>query len=599
MCGIHLLVQKSSNRSENLGAMGRMVQSLRHRGPDGFDHLHLDWGDEQVWIGHNLLAISGNKDESRQPMISEDGYCGIVFNGQIYNYEDLRIQLKSQGFVVNNSSDTAVLLAWIQIHGRKGLRKLEGMYAFVFWDSSKKLLIIHRDGYGIKPLFLARNRHSLAVSSEPEALFASGVFQFSIDYKSVYFYLKYKFIPPHSSPWTGLKVLLPGEVIEYWEGKPMHFQVHSEKVHSKELSGFEALHKGFSAVIPANEPVGLLFSGGLDSTLILNWCLQNGISVKLFSLRFLGFENQKFEDQESARFLAEKFGIEIEWVDVVPDDFRNLLSFPGGKMPLIADSAWWLTDLLSKRARQLGVRILLSGAGADEWFGGYRRHWYYYKWQKINSFVPDRWQLSILKKLKIGRLSGLNEKNIDVGGLIWDAAVSSQLTGFIREKPSLPHAHPQKNTSSLDKALHWDQTEYLPNDVLAITDFATMANGVEGRFPFLHPAITNWAESFSAEERLQEGRKHILFQFLNPELQEYFRKKKKRGFGVPMEAFLKSEYGNNWINTHVFENQGLFSPWFEESSWKKFKNSWTAEKMAQEGFSLAWLSKWIQNQKSK
>lgn len=596
MCGIHLIVQKSKAGDENSGPILRMIESLEHRGPDGSGNLHLNWGDEQVWIGHNLLAISADVKNARQPLVSEDGITGIVFNGQIYNHSELRNLLEKDGIFVKNPSDTAVLLAWIQVHGRKGLRKLEGMYAFVFWDSLKKLLIIHRDGYGIKPLFLARTRHTMAVSSEPYALFASGLFQFSIDKKAISYYLKYKFIPPNYSPWTGLKLIPPGEVIEYWEGKPMHFQVHSERLHPKGISGRQALDKGFSAVIPANEPIGLLFSGGLDSTLILTWCLQNGISIKPFSIRFQGFGNQHFDDQESARYLAEKLGVEVEWVDVGMEDLANLLSFPNGKLPIVADSAWWLTNLLAQRAKEFGIRILLSGAGADEWFGGYRRHWYYHQWQKINPYFPDRWQRPILQKLKMGNPLDKSGHSQRVSELVWDAAVSSRLSGFLKNQPSLYHTHQQKSNSALQESLHWDQREYLPNDVLAVSDFATMAHGIEGRFPYLHPSITNWAESFSAEERMEGGRKHLLLQFLSPDLNEYFRKKKKHGFGVPMEALLKSQIGKSWMNEQVLSQKEFFSNWFTEESWQEFLSKWSPEKMAQEGFALGWLSKWMERQ---
>lgn len=595
MCGIHLIVQKGGFEKPDSGPIHRMVQSLKHRGPDGMDVIHLDWGEEQIWLGHNLLAISAEKEESRQPMVSNDGSCGIVFNGQVYNQMELRARLKEDG-IVCGPSDSAVLLSWIQKHGRKGLRKLVGMFAFVFWDSEKRLLIIHRDGYGIKPLFLARNRHFFAISSEPKALFSSGLFSFSVDYRAIAYYLKYKFIPPPFSYWVGIKPLFPGEVIEYWEGKPMHFQIHFESTNQDVLPPQKALDTAFSSIIPTNEPVGLMFSGGLDSTLILSWCLRNNIQVKPYSIRFLWPENQTFHDQNSAEMLAKKFGVDIEWVDLDQEKMKELLAFPAADLPLIADSAWWLTWLISERAKSQGIRILLSGAGADEWFGGYRRHWFYYQWQKLNQFIPGRWQLSLLKKLQLTNPLNHKDKSPQLSDLVWDAGVSSRLTGYIKSPPILPHEQNTKSMSDLQAGLIWDQTEYLPNDVLALTDFATMAHGIEGRFPFLHPALTVWAESHSAEQRLEDGRKHLLFQFLDSELQTFFKKRKKQGFGVPMQALFESEFGAKFLKENISNQQKLFEPWFDSTKWSEFIQNWKPGKMPQESFALAWLAQWLTKQ---
>lgn len=569
------------------------MESMSHRGPDGTGMIHLDWEDEQIWLGHNLLAISASMDEARQPYCSSDGDCGIVFNGQIFNHQELRAQLLEDGIKVASSSDTAVLLAWIQKHGRRGLRKLVGMFAFVFWNSEKRLLIIHRDGYGIKPLYIARNRQYLAVSSEPTALIASGLFSISIDNRFVSYYLKYKFISPHGSPWHGIKPLFPGEVIEYWEGKPMHFEVHFEK-HAVLMESLKlALEESFKAVIPQREPFGLLFSGGLDSTLILDWCLKNNLPVKPYCIRFPGQQKRKGADEEAAEWVGQKLGIQVVWVDVHQQDLIEMAEFIKGNQPLVADSAWWLTWLIARRARKDGIRILLSGAGADEWFGGYRRHWFFYQWQKVNPFIPDRWQQSVLKKLALPKPP--NQKEIPISQLVWEAAVSNQLSPFLDPSPSLPHPVNHHSGSPLESALAWDQSEYLPNDILTITDLATMAHGIEGRFPFLHPNLTHFADAIPAEKRMENGRKHLLLQLLEPELKSYLKGRKKQGFGIPMTIFLQTEPGKNWINQKVIKNKQAFLPWFSEESWTRFLHQANPEKYPQELFALGWLAQWLES----
>lgn len=594
MCGIHLIIQKSGENEIGSAAIQKMVKALEHRGPDGYGILHLDWGDEQIFLGHNLLAINADPAISRQPFLHPDGQSGIIFNGQIFNHSILRAQLLLDGIEVPNPTDTAILLAWLRFYGRKGLRSLVGMYAFVFWDSIKQLLIIHRDGYGIKPLFTARNRHFFLASSEPSALLAAGLIPFSIDHRSIAQYLKYKFIAAPASPWFGIKPLAPGEVIEYWEGKPMHFQVNQFPTQQVDGELEKAMDKAFAEVIPANEPFGLMFSGGLDSSLILQWCLKRKLPVQPYAIRFLWPENQLFSDQESAREISEKWGIEVRWVDIVKNDFEEFTTFLKGNQPLVADSAWWLTDRIARQAKQDGLRILLSGAGADEWFAGYRRHWYFFQWTRFQGIFPERLQAAVLAKLK--RKSNEETKEVSLPQAVWEAGVSNKLSPFLQFSPSLPNPE-NFSEEPLNAALRWDQKQYLPNDILAITDLATMAHGLEGRFPFLHPALTQWADTQTAIARIQGGRKHFLLDLLDESFKTHFRKRKKQGFGIPMGTFLESDAGQNWLDQQVWGNDGIWKPWFDAKDWQYWKATFSAKKHPQEAFALAWLASWLKDKK--
>lgn len=597
MCGIHLIIQKSGENEIGRAAISRMVKALEHRGPDGKGVIHLDWGEEQIFLGHNLLAIHASPSDSHQPMVYPDGQSGIIFNGQIYNHSELRKQLADDGIEVANPTDTAVLLAWLRFYGRKGLRKLVGMFAFVFWDSTRQLLIIHRDGYGIKPLFTARNRHFFLASSEPAALFAAGLIPFSIDHRSLAQYLKYKFIAAPASPWFGIKSLSPGEVIEYWEGKPMHFQVRQLSPQAMDYSLERALDMAFLNVIPRNEPFGLMFSGGLDSSLILHWCLKNKLQVQPYSIRFLWPENQPFYDQESAKEIAGKWGVQVRWIDIGKDDFQGLSDFLKGNQPIVADSAWWLTDKIARQAKKDGLRILLSGAGADEWFAGYRRHGYFYQWTRFQGFFPQRLQAAVLAKLK--RNSTADAKEIPLPQAVWEAGVSNKLSPILQYSPSLPLHEDFSDHAPLHAALRWDQDQYLPNDILAITDLATMAHGIEGRFPFLHPAITQWADAQSPIDRIEAGRKHFLLELFDEPWKTYFRKRKKLGFGIPMAAFLESEAGTIWLNEFVWSREALWKPWFNSRDWQHWRANFSAKKFPQEAFTLAWLSHWLDQNKNQ
>jgi asparagine synthase (glutamine-hydrolysing) len=590
MCGIHLIIQKSGNPESAGEALKRMLNASAHRGPDGQATLHLDWGAEQIWLGHNLLAITDNPENASQPMVSTEGQTGLIFNGQIYNHHELRTILSEKGYEFKTRSDTETLLCWIREFGRKGLRKLRGMYAFVFWDSRKQLLIIHRDNYGIKPLYFARNRHYAAYSSEPEALFASGLFHFSFDFEAISRFFRLKFIPAPLTPWHGLKTMMPGETVEYWEQKPLHFLLKREKQELSFPSLASALHAGINEVIPSGEKIGLMLSGGIDSTLILKHCLEQDVSFQAFSIR-LGFGNaEDMADQNAVEELCKKLDIPVHWVDADEKDCAFFLQNPGRNVPFVADSAWYLSSEIAKSARKNNLKILLSGAGADEWFAGYRRHWFFFQWLRFHHFIPNSIQRFLSGKA--GKFSLLPRAIKEINGPeIWELATSSGLAALL---PGISSGRISGfDVHQFEDALRWDQNQYLPNDILAITDLATMAHGVEGRFPFLHGFVTDYAESIPAEERIKKGRKWLLKKELIPFTGHDFVNRKKRGFGLPIGLWLEKEKSREWIS-QIAEDK-IWSEFFEKEKWENGKSELLKNpgKWAQEWLILIRAHQWM------
>lgn len=596
MCGISVIIAKTSEFLPEKQALERMMAALSHRGPDGSGMVSLDWGEEKIWLGHNLLAISEVKEKAGQPFISMDGVCGIVFNGQIFNHKTLRSELESLGHKFVTESDTETLLVWLRQFGRKGLRRLVGMYAFTYWDSDRQLLIIHRDGYGVKPLYYARNRHFMVFSSEPAGIFASGIFSAVPDSSSIGYYLKYKFIPQSKSPWQGIKQVLPGEAIEYWESKPLHYQVLFEP--SKVKSSLsEAIHHAFREVIPSKEKVGLMLSGGIDSSLILKWCLDNQFEVVLFSIRYQ-FETSLSADQKAVEYLEKLLGIQVTWIDVEWSEVSNLWQPSGLNEPLIADSARFLTRKIAEVARDSGIRILLSGAGADEWFAGYRRHWFFHQWNQYQHFVPELLREKLIQTFRIGKLKWMEMPEGGSPADVWDASVASRLGTVLLNRVQLPFSASHEDQSVLSKALAWDQKHYLVQDILTLTDQATMAFGVEGRFPFLHPAVTGFAESVSAEDRLAKGRKWMLKNEVEKWAGKEFVNRRKLGFGLPYGQYLSSPEGQMLLNdTFYFLREKLPGFW-KENEWSRFQTEAKAkpDDFSQETLALICLSGWLKNQ---
>jgi len=570
-----------------------MVDAQAHRGPDGSGIHQLVWSEEEIWLGHNLLSITGSTELSRQPMLSADGRCGIVFNGQIYNAAFLRSQLLLEGDVFAGDSDTEVLLAWIRRYGRRGLKQLEGMYAFVFWDNAKELLLIHRDGYGIKPLFYARNRHYLLCASEPAGLFAANLISFQPDISALPYFLNYKFIPSPRTAWQEMHSLQPGECMEYWQSKPMQFRIPAHP--EARFGGFrQAMDEAFSAVIPANKPFGLALSGGIDSGLILKWCLQRNIKPVLFSIRFPE-DSPGYADTSAVMKMAAAFQLTIHWIENTEADFDEITSCQNPWEALVADSALVLSRKIARAARAQGLKILLSGAGADEWFGGYRRHAFFRQWLQLEGSIPEELQRWAISAVRPGKLRWMQWDFGNTEGL-WQSAVSSCLNASIQEISAIPL--PKGTGSLLENMLRWDQQHYLPQDILWITDLAGMAEGIEARFPFLHPAITEFADSIPLEERMGGGRKEMLKEEFRRFFGNELTDRKKQGFGISRPEFLQSEAMQNRLMQWLDELERQLPPdfWHNEN-WNRFKKEALKKpgKFLQEWMSLGRLNSWLKS----
>lgn len=591
MCGISLIIQKNPDQQNQEERLHGMVAAQAHRGPDGSGVWIEDWSQERVLAGHNLLAISEVAQKSAQPFLSEDGECGLVFNGQIYNHIQLREELVAEGESFQSQSDTETLLKWIRRKGRRGLSRLEGMYAFAFWDSSKELLIVHRDPFGIKPLYMARSRNFLAFSSEPKGLLASRLLPFEPNKIALPAMLRYKWIPAPLSAWQGMIQLKPGEVIEYWEGKPMHYQVPVPTLAVNSSIGLEeAMNQAFDAVIPSNETFALSLSGGVDSSLLLEWCLRNKKPVRVYAIRY-SFENQLNADQEAVSLLARRLGFPVRWVDVSESDVEQVAGFFTGKENPVADTAWLLTSAIAKAVREDGLRIVLSGAGADEWFAGYRRHRFFEKAARWLNFLPTSFSQRVGSGSLPGKWKWLYLHSAKPKA-IWNALICSKTKGLLPDScPELPF-----QVNSLEEALSWDQQHYLPGDILAMTDAATLAWGVEGRFPFLHPALIQFAERIPAEQRLGQTGKVQLKNLLDQRLGFSFSQRKKQGFGLPLGSWLKSHPNQLQQAIQFLQAEEILLTTELAQNWVKEALS-KPEEFTQELLAICWLADWLKASK--
>lgn len=593
MCGIHIIILKNKElESKAETAIDFIVRHSAHRGPDGSALLRLNWTSETIWIGHNLLAITEQAERARQPIQSPDGKYGLVFNGYIYNHEELRYELQRQGVEFSTRSDSEVLFHWLRLFGKRGIAQLRGMFAFAFWNQEKEFLLIHRDGFGIKPLWYIRNRHFLAFSSSAAALRESGLQASPLNESVLKQIIQFKYAPCPASYAQGVNSVLPGETIVYFEGKPLH---HSGEKRTYAALGIgslkEALQRGFSEVIPVKTPVGLMLSGGVDSTLILSYCLDLGIAVEPFSIRFQYGFKEDLADQQAVEYLADLFQININWVDVGLDDMPAAFHFVVPSAPLILDGAWYLTDKIAQSVKERDIRVLLSGAGADEWFAGYRRHSFFFKWLHVQRFLPKALQKALVEKLAQKKIFTPSIGKVQASSM-WEALCSQSLTALLGQASHGPMA----SVKTFSQALKNDQTQYLVQDVLTMTDLATMAHGIEGRFPFLHPFITSFAESMAAEEHIRYGRKHWLKKELPPSLKSHFLHRPKRGFGLPWKYWFTTAAGKDAAQELLADFPKVEI--FKQDLWESFRKQAgkSPEKYDQELVALSWLRNWLKQE---
>lgn len=595
MCGISLIIRKNKDANHPEDAIRRMAEAQAHRGPDGSGFHYLNWESEEIWLGHNLLSLSADPELSQQPMLSEDGTCGIVYNGELYNASDLKWKLQQEGVNFRGNSDTEVLLNWLKKQGRDGLKDLEGMYAFAFWDSRNKVLIIHRDAYGIKPLYYSRNRNYLLFASEPAGLFAAGIMDYPPERNSLPYYLNYKFIPAPHTAWQGIQQLLPGECMEYGQSGELRFMI-SGLTQTIPTGLRSAMDEAFSSVIPKNRPFGIALSGGIDSGLILSWCLKSGYRPEIFSIRFPK-GSSTHPDTSAVEEMASRFGLKVHWAECGTDIFREITSCEKPWEVPVADSAFVLTRKLAAEANKMGIRILLSGAGADEYFGGYRRHAFFRKWNPVLQLFPEEIWKGLFKVFRPGKIAWMNPAPKDAEGL-WHTAVSGKLNSSLADLKFLDI--PETKNSLLENMLQWDRRYYLPNDVLCISDLAGMAEGIEMRFPFLHPAMTSFADAMEAEQLMGSGRKEILRDEFRKDFGQALADRKKQGFGIPGDSLFNSETDRNQLQNWLDQMEKDAKVSFDQDAWQKFRKEALAKplKFLPEWIAIGRYCNWlIQNQK--
>lgn len=569
--------------------LNTMRDTLTHRGPDEKGAIEID----SIGLAHRRLSIIDLSPTGHQPMQSKDGCVSIVFNGEIYNYRELRNEfLKDCTF--EGSSDTEVLVHLYLKFGESFLEKIRGMFAIALYDRNKRRLILARDHLGKKPLYWSKNGATLIFGSELKALRAHPMCPSAISRVSVAQYLIYEYIPAPATIYEDVYKLSPGTYLTYDGSEITHKTFSSIGVnhtsYSRDLQHaqndlFHLLQASVEKRMVADVPVGVFLSGGLDSSTVAFFAQRmKQERVKTFSI---GFTDASFDESSYARKVATSLGTDHYERIVGPKDLCALIEqLPRVIDEPMADSSIIPTLLLSEFARS-EVKVALGGDGADELFWGYETFfahrvggWY----EKIPSSVQgllctvanrlpvSHTYMSLdfkIKKFLSGFETSRARRNTYWLSAFTPKELSSILTYEINESTLL------KSTDELYRTdiNFWDSLQldylkgYLAEGILTKVDRASMAYGLEVRAPFLDLDLVNFAISLDKKHKFHGcSGKYILKQVMKEYLPNWVIKRPKKGFGIPIGSWIKDELrdlftekilNGGLVQSGLFKREGL------------------------------------------
>lgn len=530
MCGICGELRLKPGRVEQ-DKIRRMLGPLRARGPDDEGIYSAD----QVALGHRRLAIIDLSAAAQQPMLNEDQTLAIVFNGTIYNYPQLRQQLIQLGYQFKSSGDTEVILHAYQHWGAQCVQHLIGMFAFAIWDVRIQKLFIARDRLGIKPLYYSQTADSFLFASNTQALLATGAIDTSIDAQALqHQFTLHAVVPAPRTLLQGIRKLPPGhfmwvdeqgagEAQRYWQLSAVrsHQYTPEEWQHVIKTSLQTAVERRLEI---ADVPVGVLLSGGLDSSLLVGLLAEKYGQVKTYSV---GFEDQpeerghefEFSDAVVAKFATDhqRFHIANDQVLArLPEAIRHMPE------PMVAQDAVAFY-LLSEQVSQ-DIKVVQSGQGADELFGGY---FWYPQMQAAEGTALQRFAPFYFDR-------DFNEYARSVDRRYVQQDYTSELV-----EQALTGCHAD---SHIDAVLHFDVTTLIVDDPVKRVDSMTMAWGLEARVPFLDHELVELAMAMPAHMKLASGGKHVLKEISRGLLPDSVIDRPKGYFPMPALKYVRGEF---------------------------------------------------------
>lgn len=583
MCGI-LGYFTASEQLQRLETLGRSaLQVLQHRGPDA---CHT-YQNGPVWLGHRRLSIIDTTESADQPMRSADGRYRLVFNGEIYNYRELRQELQGR-YPFTTDSDSEVLLAAYSVWGETFLTRLHGMFALAVWDERDRSLFLARDRLGVKPLYFAQHRGAFAFASRPRALLTLlPDYPRTLDWQALRWYLECGFLPAPHSIWSGVRKVEPGTYLvvnaegcrtsRYWslDGIATNHALNSAS-ESELLQELDRLvERSVRWRMVSSVPVGAFLSGGIDSSLVVATMARlSDRPVRTFTI---GFEDPRFDESGVAADVARHLGTEHHFQRLRVEDLLELLPnfFQHYDEPFFDYSAF--PTMAVSRMAGAHVKVVLSGDGGDEGFGGY--HYYQMaRWMEHLYRLPAGIRLSLSRMAGcLGRRGRLLAAALRQPGRVEAFAfsrsvikdhgdlLSRDLQASTRSYADLLLEKSRGHTGRLsgpEEAMRLDIASTLPDDYLQKVDVASMAFSLEAREPLLEHSLMEWSAALPLKWKMR-GRqnKYLLRKLAYQKVPRELLDRPKMGFGVPLPSWLQGKL-RPWAEEllsqrHVLEQLGL------------------------------------------
>lgn len=567
MCGIHGIYRLDGApvAPQWLSAMGNVTT---HRGPDD-EGMHIDGACGIAMRRLSIIDLEGG----HQPLSNSDGSLWVVCNGEIYNYRELRTELMGKGYRFKTGSDCEVLLYLYDALGDEFVHRLNGMFNFALWDARRRRLLIGRDRLGVKPLYVMQDGLKMAFATEAKALLALPGATAELDRSVLASYLHLGYVAAPGCIFKGIRKLPPATLLAVEDGKIREWRYwrlpQAMIVGDTEAQWVQRvrarMEESVRMQMVSDVPIGAFLSGGVDSSAVVAFMAKHSqLPIRTYAIGFTGGEAEAlYNELPYARRVAELFGTQHREIVVRPDVVDLLPKLLWHMDEPVADTAFITTYLVSQFARQ-DVKVILSGVGGDELFGGYRRYLgghYAQRYRQLPGWLRKLGS-SVANRLPSDRHSGiLNSLRLAKGFLasaetppderyrsylqVLDrATVSELLLHSDTERPDPIDAAfgTAGNEDELNRMFAVDVETQLPDDLLMLTDKMSMAVSLECRVPLLDHELVELAAAMPSGIKVRGGHlKHLMKESLVGVLPGDILNRKKRGFGTPMGAWLKRE----------------------------------------------------------
>ena len=570
MCGIVGIFDIREKREINRELLSRMNEAQFHRGPNE-GGIYIEPG---LGFGHRRLSII-DLASGQQPMVSRDKNAILTYNGEVYNFMELRQELESLGYVFATHCDTEVILYAWQAWGESCVNKLRGMFAFAIWDRDRQCLFLARDRLGEKPLYYTELANGQFVfSSELKALTLHPELVKTIDPTAIEDYFGFGYVPDPKTIYKNIFKLEPGFCLtiqqgaaiyqprQYWDVDFTRCPAQDERAVADEL--IERLREAVKIRMVADVPLGAFLSGGVDSSAIV--AMMSGLSADPVNTCSISFGDPAFNEAKFADQVAKQYKTSHRTEQVDPDDFSLLDQLAGLYDEPYADSSALPTYRVCELAKKQ-VTVVLSGDGGDENLAGYRRHrWHVYE-ENVRSILPYSvrrpvfgflghmypkadWAPKIFRAKSTfeslardsveGYFHGVSMLSNELRSLLFSPQLKSDLQGYQATEVFRRHMDKAPTDNPLSMVQYLDLKTYLPGDILTKVDRASMAHALEVRVPLLDHKLVEWMAGLSPSLKLngREG-KYIFKKSLESYLSDDILYRPKMGFSIPLSTWFK------------------------------------------------------------